>query len=134
MRPIVYMTLSIAVVIAVGLSVYNFMSIRATKRAVGMHNTLLDLAEFQNLNPAIKAYYLNVVKDVMPEVMEYANIAWTSPPETKLGPEVTKSMAAALKARKPAFREMVQKQKLAMTKMMSPKMLAMVPPPPPAKM
>lgn len=134
MQPIVYMTLSVAVVIAIGLSVYNFISMRSMKRAVGMHNTLLDLAEFKNLDPSIKAYYLNVVKNVMPEVMDYANIVWTTPPVTNPGPEATLAMAAALKARKPAFRDMVQKQKLSMTKMMSPKMLAMMPPPPPAKM
>ncbi len=133
MQPVIYMVLSVAVVVAIGLSVYNFITVRAMKRAVGMHNTLLDLAEFQNLDPSIKAYYLNIVKDVMPEVMDYANIVWTSPPATNPGPGFTKGMAEALKARKPAFREMVKKQKLSMSTNI-PKMLAMMPPPAKTKM
>lgn len=104
---IVFVTLSIAVAVALGLAVYNYMTLSSMKRAVGVHNTILDLAEFQNLNPAIKDYYMNLVRDVMPEVMDYANIVWTSAPQ-RPDPAMTKSLAASLRARKPAFKTMVE--------------------------
>ena len=112
MDTIISMILSIAVVVALGLSVYNYMSVASMKRAVGVHNTLLDLAEFKNLDPALKSYYVNVVKDVMPEVMDYANIAWATVPAEQralvLDPATTQRAAAKLRAGKPQFKAFVE--------------------------
>ena len=114
---------------ALGLAVYNYMNIASMKRAVGAHNTLLDLAEFSNLNPAIKAYYTNLVRDVMPEVMDYANIVWTASP-TRPDPAMTKTLADKLRSGKPAFKTMVEqrfKQPMALPKM--PMLIAAAPAP-----
>lgn len=112
MDTIISMILSIAVVVALGLSVYNYMSVASMKRAVGVHNTLLDLAEFKNLDPALKSYYVNVVKDVMPEVMDYANIAWATVPAEQralvLNPATTQRAAEKLRAGKPQFKSFVE--------------------------
>jgi len=104
---------------ALGLAVYNFMNVRkmtavlATQQsnldsnirkmtaALATHHNILDHAEFDNLSPEIKAYYLSTVRTVMPEAMEYANALWKALPAYTKDPAKLKKGADTLKKYRP---------------------------------
>lgn len=93
---------------ALGLGVFNFMKIRNVTTAVVAHHNLLDHAEFDNIDPSIKAYYLTATQAVMPEISEYANLAWASLPAYAKDASKYKKVADALKKARPGFANLVK--------------------------
>lgn len=110
MSPITIALLVISL-IAVGLGVYNFMKLRNVTGAVVAHHNLLDHAEFDKLDPSIKAYYLGMVNQLMPEVVEYANITWAELPDYAKDASRIQKAADLVKAKRPEFANMIKSVK-----------------------
>jgi len=79
LTPIDYLFILTSVA-ALALGIYNLVIARKATSVLVAHHNILDHAEFRGLDPAIKKYYGEVVKRIMPEVTLQMNEVWKVAP------------------------------------------------------